>query len=287
MKTAKKRFLDLTLDAVFKHYFKSSKELCADLIKQFIPQLKNREIKILQYMDSELSSQDPKDKHSVLDILVQVEGGELINIEMQCFHQKSFKERVLFYWAKLFTRQLQSGSEYHTLRPVYSLIFTDYTLFKKLKKCCSIFDLRCVDEPSVVFSGHLQLVLVELNKLQKPANIDKLDNKELWMYLLKRSSVLTKEEIQHISSRSKVMKRALEKLGYLSKEQKAQIVADFSQKAHLDERARIAYAEEVGTKLGMEKGRLKIALNMLKKKADIKFISEVTGLSVKEIKNLG
>ena len=219
-----------------------------------------------------------------------MEGGELINIEMQCFHQKNFCERVLFYWAKLFTRQIKSGAKYNKLRPAYSLIFTDYTLFKDLKKCCSAFSLKCDEQPEVVFSEHLQLVLVELNKFKKCINISKLDNKELWMYLLKRSSHLTAEEIRHIASRSKVMKQALDKLDYLSKEQRAQIVADFSQKAHLDELARIDYAEEKGIEKGIKQGKLEgkleTASSMLKKNLDIKLISEVTGLSTAEIEKL-
>ena len=297
-----KGFVDLTRDPVFKYYFKSSKELCADLIQQFIPPLKDKKVKILQYMDSDLPSQDPKDKHSVLDILVQTEDKELINIEMQCFHQKSFKERVLFYWAKLFTRQVKAGGNYHQLKPAYSLIFTDYTLFKELKKCCSIFRLRCDEEPGVVFSDHLQLVLVELNKFKSSLGCKNLDEKGLWMYLLKRSSSLTKEEAGRISSRSRVMKKAVDKLGYLSKEQRLQIVADFSDKAYLDEKARLAYARDEGLEKGLKKGRQEgmekgmekgvkqtqkaTALNMLKEKADINFIAKVTGLSLKEIKSI-
>ena len=37
---------------------------------------------------------------------------------------------------------------------------------------------------------------------------------------------------------------------------------------------------------GIQKGRQEVILNMLKKKADISFISEVTGLPEKEIKKL-
>ena len=43
---------------------------------------------------------------------------------------------------------------------------------------------------------------------------------------------------------------------------------------------------EKGRMEGIEKGRMEVILNMLKKKTDISFISEVTGLSEKEIKKL-
>ena len=44
--------------------------------------------------------------------------------------------------------------------------------------------------------------------------------------------------------------------------------------------------ERKGLKKGRQEGRQEVVLNMLKKKTDISFISEVTGLSEKEIKNL-
>ena len=44
--------------------------------------------------------------------------------------------------------------------------------------------------------------------------------------------------------------------------------------------------QKKGWRKGLKEGRQEVILNMLKKKADIKFISEVTGMPVKEIKKL-
>ena len=43
---------------------------------------------------------------------------------------------------------------------------------------------------------------------------------------------------------------------------------------------------EKGLEKGLEKGKKKVALNLLEKNAELSFISEVTGLSVKEIEKL-
>ena len=48
----------------------------------------------------------------------------------------------------------------------------------------------------------------------------------------------------------------------------------------------IEKGRQEGMEKGMEKGKKKIALNLLEKKAELSFISEVTGLSVKEIEKL-
>ena len=53
---------------------------------------------------------------------------------------------------------------------------------------------------------------------------------------------------------------------------------------------RLKSAVEIATERGMQKGRQQnmqqVILNMLKKNAEISFISEVTGLSPEEIKKL-
>ena len=180
--TNKNRPLKLTKDVVFKYLFKNNRKFCTDLIKQFIPPLKGRKIKIVNFLDS-VTPDRPEEKGSLLDILVQVDGKELINIEMQCFRQEHFTERILFYWAKLFLSQSKVGKKYKSLHPTYSLVFTTRTLFKELKQYCSCFSIRCEESPHIVFSSHFKLVLVELDKFKKKENIEHLDKKENEVYL--------------------------------------------------------------------------------------------------------
>ena len=94
------------------------------------------------------------------------------------------------------------------------------------------------------------------------------------------------------------MKEVVEKLNKQQMKQRLQLLKDFRDKARYDREAQLDYAKEEGHKAGrregreegMQKGReeeqTKVILNMLKKRTDIIFISEVTGVSVKEIKKL-
>ena len=206
--------------------------------------------------------------------------------KMQCFRKKDFNERVLFYWAKLFIRKVKSGINYSQILPTYSLIFTDYTLFKSLKNYFSSFSLRCDSQTEVVFSDHLKIALVELNKFKPSKSLTELDGKGLWCYLLTRSVELTEEEIEVIASRSKMMKQAVDQLEEVSRDEALQILADAREKARMDKIAELDYSREEGLAQGMEKGRQEVILNMLKEKTDISFISKVTGLSIEEIKKL-
>ena len=297
--------LDLTLDSVFKQFFKQNENLCLDILKQFIPPLYNQKITHLSYIDSSLSSDRNKDKKSILDILVQINGREKINIEMQCTDKKNFTERILFYWSKLFSGQLKSGNLYEKLCPTYSLIFTNYTLFKDLKDYSSAFSLRCDEDRGVVFSPYLRIVVVELCKFKESlekVERGELDRKGLWSYFIKNCSSMTKRELESLSSRDEVMDTAVKEIIRMSREESLEALAEAEEKARRDRHAEIEYGFDKGVEKGIQRGikqgikqgfdrgisqnTQEIALRMIHKGSDLVFISEVTGLSLDQLSKL-
>lgn len=48
------------------------------------------------------------DKMGILDIIAKVNDSEYCNIEMQVAGQDSIIERILYYWGRVYTRQLES-----------------------------------------------------------------------------------------------------------------------------------------------------------------------------------
>ena len=61
------------------------------------------------------------DKLSVLDIEVEDENKKLFNIEVQSTGDTGFRNRALYYWAKLYASQLKSGGEYNSILPTIVL----------------------------------------------------------------------------------------------------------------------------------------------------------------------
>ena len=82
------------------------------------------------------------------------------------------------------------------------------------------------------------------------------------------------------------MKQVVNRWQQLSKEETLQIIEEAEEKQRRDRAGQIDYARIKGMEEGMKKGRQEVILKMLKKKTDIKFISEITGMPVKEIKKL-
>ena len=98
-----------------------------------------------------------------------------------------------------------------------------------------------------------------------------------------------------LSKNAKKIKKAYEELEYLSQDKAAREEYDAYQRAIIDEKMKIQYAEEKGIERGKnegiaigkiegkKEGKLEIAKKMLKKETDIELIKEFTGLTEEEI----
>ena len=297
--TAENTYMDLSFDRVFKAYFKDADEICISLLRQFLPLPKGSDIKSVKFLDSVLNPQNPEDKNSLLDLRVKLNTGASVNIEIQTVSKQHFKERILFYLSRLYSLGLEKGAKYNTLCPVYSLIFTkNFTMFKELKNYHSIFLLKSEEKPEVVFSDHLGIILVELDKFKEKPLANLIDKRDLWSYIIKGSKNLTDKELSVIETRGDDMKAAVQRLKMLSREKSMQIIEEAREKARRDRVAEIDYALDKGREEGMQKGRKKgreegritgmkeVALNLLKEHVDLNLIEKTTGLSKSEIETL-
>ena len=111
--------IDLTKDTDFKAYFKGPERILISLLNQFLPLDEGKKVKSVKILDTILSS-DKKKKNPILDLRVQLDDKSSVNIEMQSVSKEALKERILFYLAKLYTWNLESGEDYEKVPPAYS-----------------------------------------------------------------------------------------------------------------------------------------------------------------------
>ena len=278
MKQNKNQYMDLTSDSCFKAYFKESNGVIKSLLKNFIPLLKGQKIKSVQFFDSVINTENPKDKDSFLDLRVHLDNGMSINIEMQTADKESFTERILFYLCRLYTRNLKKGEEYVKICPAYSLVFTTFTVFKELENFYSLFQLTASQNPKVVFSHYLGIVFVELNKFKEKDLSKIIDLRDVWCYLMKNARSMGSKDLKEIAKKGEEMKQAAWRLEKLSKEESQELIEEAKEKARRDRVAEIAYSRNAE--------REKIARKMLIAGSDINFIQTVTGLSKDHILKL-
>ena len=234
-------------------------------------------------------------KQSILDLNVELNTGEKIDVEMQATNQKHFSKRVVFYWTRLHAMGLNMSEDYSQLHPTYSLVFTTFPVLEKEKKRHLIhpFAIRSNKHPHSSLNDQLQMVFVDLSYFKKDIR-QLVDKQEEWCYFIKNAGRLSRKELKILSTKGEDMAKAVGLFDDVSARDLEFLRKRTEERAHWD---RISMQAEIrreshakghaeGMEKGMEKRSRTVALNMLKKSADITFISEVTGLSIDEINKL-
>ena len=121
----------------------------------------------LSITDSSIYPSLVKNKQIVLDLKLKLQSGEKVNVEMQSVSKKGFLQRILFYWARLYTEELKKTEGYHKLCPTYSLIFTNFNVLKEAKDFLTSFSVRSDQVPYFILNNHLKIIMVELSKFHK------------------------------------------------------------------------------------------------------------------------
>lgn len=107
--TPKKEFTKLSpkLDVVFQALFGevgSEAYTC-----RFLKNILKQDISSIDLsLNPIIRRQYPNDKMGILDIIAKINNSEYCNIEMQIADQGAIIERLLFYWSKVYTKQLQA-----------------------------------------------------------------------------------------------------------------------------------------------------------------------------------
>ena len=282
-------YLNLKLDLVFRTYFKKNTKVLISLLESFFPDIKKAKIKDLQILPSNYL-ENPDDKQSILDLSLLLENRSKVNVEMQILPEVSFFNRVIFYWSKMYGSSLKRGQSYSQLKPVYSLIITDFSVFPDISSYVNAFSIRSDRSPYFPLNNHLQMVFVELSKFKEKEVKNLFDIRDLWCYLIKESEKMDEEEARILKAKGEDMSRAMEHLEVMSKEDAAQFIEDMKMKEAWKKQAQLDYQFNEGLKQGKQEGQQegikRTALNMLSKNMDIKLIAELTKLSTEEIQHL-
>lgn len=122
------------------------------------------------------------DKLSILDVEVEDENHKLYNIEVQSTGNTHFRNRALYYWAKLYTSQFGLGDLYEYLLPAIGINILDFTLFPDLTGFHNYFLLTEGREREYVLTDQLVIHFLEISKVKDVNFSSKL---ERWLLYLK------------------------------------------------------------------------------------------------------
>ena len=285
------KLLSPKLDVVFQALFGEVGN--EKITKEFIEAIIERKIEEVDLSKNiVLRRENIEDKMGVLDVIAKIDDKEYVNIEMQVADKDNLIERILYYWARLYTRNIKRGEDYVNLNKTIEVLIVDFEI-NSLKDVGyhSKWKITEENDRNLILTDDLEIHIIEIPKLKKEKENRKNDELLKWIYFLENPE---SKKVEEYMKENNGIKEAKEKLETMSEDERMQILADLRLKAIMDEKAikRLGYKEGLesgkkdGMKQGIQQGIQQIAKKMKEQNMDIELIMKITGLKKEEIEKL-
>ena len=205
----------------------------------------------------------------------------VVDVEMQNVNYKDIPKRMTYYLNQLYIGELSKGKSYNELNKAIAIGILDFNYFEEIKEYHTIWKMTEQNNKDKTLEEQ-EIHFIELPKFLK-SKVDTNKKLDQWLLFIDYSR---KELIKMAEEKNEMIKEAKEEYEYLTGEEDLQRIAFLKRKFELDYNTGMEDAEERGIEKGEKANTIKIAKKMLEKKMDINLISEITGLSIKEIEKL-
>ena len=270
--------LDVVFQALFGEVGNES------ITKGFLETILERKIDSIDLSRNPILRREFKDeKLGVLDIIAKLDENEICNIELQIVDKKNIIERILYYWSRLYSRQIKSGEDYKILQKAIVILITDFKI-ENLEELDYHSRWKIMEDKQgkkIILTQKLEIDIIELPKIIGKEK--EQDNLLDWLYFLENPK---SERVTEKMKENENLKEAVKKLDNLSEDERMQRIADLRQKAIMDEKAKYEKGIEKGIMEGSQKEKIEIAKKMLELKIDKETIAEATGLTEQEMEKI-
>ena len=275
-----KKILSPKLDIVFHMLFGEQKH--ERITKKLIEDVIGEKVETIELEQTPyLWGEQINDKVGIIDIRAKINNKNPIDIEMQIVDNHDIEKRLLFYWSKLYLKQIERGEDYEKLNRSISIIFLDYKI-EKLKELPTHtkWQIKESENGRKILTEDLEIHIIELPKIKEKIEEGSLKK---WILFLENPEG---EETKKMAEKEKEIKEAIKTLQEISSDEEKERMAELRQKYIMDKKSELRTAEEKGIKKGIEKGKAEIVKRMKQRNMTINDITEITGLSKEEIENI-
>lgn len=258
--------LEPKLDVVFKMIMTDNTNVLRGFLSDILD-IPKKSIKKITIKNPNILPSKADGKKPELDLKLKVDD-KIVNIEVQLSNKNDFRDRSLFYWAKLFSKDLKQGEDYSSLPKTICVNILDFNLFKKCQSAYSEFQLLEKDRHEKL-TDKCSIMFLELSKIDDEVN--KNDRKKLWLQFLKAE---TEEELDMLKQTGvPEIQEAIVTLYSMSASEEARSIAEQRKKEIIDEIAtkNAGRAEGIAESIvkGKAEGRVEgIAEGIVKGKAE-------------------
>ncbi|MCM1002031.1 Rpn family recombination-promoting nuclease/putative transposase [Wolbachia pipientis] len=274
------KFLDPKLDLTFKKIFgtEKNKNILIHFLNDILGCTEVNVIQEIEFISTIMNPEIASERQSIVNVLCQDSVGNRFVVEMQLTCDKGFEKRAQYYAAKAYSRQ---SGRYANLQKIFFIAISSCILFPGKPNYISSHTIRD-DETNEHDLKDFQFIFIELLKFPKNKVEQLTSTVERWCFFFKYAEETTDEDLKKIAEESSIIKQAYDELDKLHWNEK-----DLTA---YEERIMDLYKEEaiLEQKLeeGIEKGKIKVAKNLLKAGVSVDLIAESTGLTQAEILQL-
>lgn len=268
-------FINPKTDYAFKKIFGSldSKGILISFLNAMIYD-GNPTIEDLEIINPNLPPKITGLKDTYLDVKARLADGTLVIIEMQVLNVESFGKRVLYNAAKTYASQLQKGQGYRMLKPVIALTLTDFEMFENSDRLISRFVYKEETTNLKYTDNNMELVFIELPKFTKElSQLETLADK--WIYFMKYANTLTQ-----VPQTMDIVPEIHQAFDIAN-----QVNLNPDELDDLEQQEMFIYDQQGALLKARKEEKLAIARQLLDR-LDDETISQTTGLSIEEIRNL-
>ena len=283
MYNQKKELLKPKYDVVFQALFGENKN---NITQSFISDILGEQIEIIDIKaDSTIIRKYPNDKTGRLDLKTKFKDGTICQIEMQMSDDKDIIKRILYYWSKIYSKQLKRGEYYKDLKKTIGILITNYEIkeLEGVENLDSKWRISCDKNDKRILTNDLELHIIEIPKAEKILAKDKYNRIAQWLMFLDNPNT---ERVEEIMKENEEVKKAKDVLYVMSEDEELQRLAELKEKWARDEKSALRSAREEGIEEGIKKGTKEIAKKMKEEKINIETIIKITGLTKEEIENV-
>lgn len=271
------KYINPFTDYGFKKLF--GEEINKDLLLDFLNELLKEEqgqIKDLTYLKTEHLGTTETDRKAIFDLYCENEKGEKFIVELQKTKQNFFKDRTVYYSTFPIREQAKRADWNYELKAVYTIAILDFIFdADKAEPDKFRYDVKLQDiETNKIFYDKLTFIYLEMPKFNK--TVDELETRfDKWLYVLRNLNKLDRIP-------DKLREQIFDKLFETAE------IAKFTQEQVYFYEDSLKYYRDIKNSLdtAREEIRIEIAANALKKGLSIEDVSELTGLTVDEIKKI-
>ena len=287
--------ITLRNDYAFKRVFgtEENKAVLQDFL-DCVLDIPAQDIEDLELLDKEFHNDSVNDKTGILDVKLRLKDGTVIDIEIQNRWNDEFAQRTVFYWAKMYTENLQKGEVYTKLPKciTINIVGEGFKLNELLHSEYRVLEKRLYTE----LSDELEIHFLNLAKAKEnqPTGTEPDEKTQRLVKWLKFIETDDKEVRAMLADNSAVMEQANETVDVMLQDPKQRWLYENRMKYEHDKASWEHFGYTQGMKAGISEGlhqgayqnKIETAKNLLDMDFPIGTISKATGLSEAEIAQL-